>query len=176
MRMRLLAAVAATLVLAGGSAMAVVTPAHASTADETCVGTVSVSYDPGITYTPATTTFSVADSYDLCTGTDSTITSGADSESVTTTISCDAVQAALDLETIHWDNGNESVIAFGSLDVNTGIGVEIIVLNGTVISGEFAGDTVVQTNEFLVSDLLGCFNPEGLTSLSGATELEITSL
>jgi hypothetical protein len=175
MHMKLLAATAAALAVASMAAIAA--PAHASSGDdETCVGTVSATYNPGITYTPESTDFSVTDTYDTCTGSDATITSGQDSESFQVTLSCNLLEAGLTVETVHWSNGNESVIAFGSIDVSTTLTAQIIVLNGTVVSGEFTGDTVVQTNEFLLTNLLGCSSPTGLTSLSGTTEFELTGV
>jgi hypothetical protein len=176
MRTRLLGVTVAALV-AVGSALIMAGPAHAtSTADETCVGTTSATYSPGITDTPSSTDFTLADAYDTCVGSDSTITSGYDGFSGTITTSCNVLDAVPYVDTVHWNNGSESVIYFTTLDVDTELDAQVVVLDGDVISGEYAGDTVVETSEFLISNLLGCLAPGGLTSTSGTTELEITGL
>jgi hypothetical protein len=178
MRKKLLA-VAAAVLLVGAAAAFTAGPAKAaSSLDLTCaLGTTTVTYNPGITFTPSNTTATIADTYDTCTGSDPTISSGTDFTQATLTLSCDQLLAPTPVfDIITWSNGSQSEIDFTGVKVDLPVGAQVVELEGDVVAGEFAGDVVVDVNTFLDTNLLGCVAPGGLTSLDGTNTLEITAL
>lgn len=175
MRMRLLA-VAAAVLAAAGTATIAAAPAHASIVDVTCAGTATATYNPGLTNTPHSTSFTLADDDALCLSSDPSITSGSDSTAFDIpSASCSALTAGGYLETVNWDNGSQSVIFYGTADVDVQESV-VVVATGDVISGEFEGDTASQQNVYPLTDLGGCDSPDGLTTLSGTTSLILTTV
>ncbi|TYB60237.1 hypothetical protein FXF51_32100 [Nonomuraea sp. PA05] len=120
------------------------TPASADALDVTCTppSSVAVTYSPPLTASPQTVTSTTNQQYGPCVSAGVPgLTSGSRYTVVTSSgLSCLELLAARPFAfTITWNTGQTSTIS-GNLVANLAAGV----LTGTVTSGLFAGDTVVQ--------------------------------
>jgi hypothetical protein len=172
MKLKLLAATAITLVAAATATVITDAPAFAQ-GEQTCTGTAAYSYDPPLMSTPTSTTVTAHFEYPTCAGLDLTIASATIDRTASLTTVCGSLPAFGSL-TVQWSNGNTSVLSFPQSGyVGTFVGpIETLVGTGTVMSGEFNGATVVQTEVFQRADVLAC--PR--SSLSATSELDITGL
>ncbi|MCK2218195.1 hypothetical protein MF672_031045 [Actinomadura sp. ATCC 31491] len=177
-RIRTAAAGAIILILALlGSA----TPASAGTLDVTCTppSSVAVTYDPPLTASPQTVTSTTNQQYGPCVSASVPgLTSGSRFTVVTSSgLSCLELLAARPFGfTITWNTGQTSTIS-GNLVANLSGGVLTVTVTGTVTSGLFAGDTVVQQQVGAATDLTLCTLGQGtVSSHYGLVTLEITSV
>ncbi|MCK2218204.1 hypothetical protein MF672_031095 [Actinomadura sp. ATCC 31491] len=174
MRSRSIAA--AALLVAGLLAPVTAAPsAHAAVVDVTCpTGTQYSTYDPGLTYTARTTTFTAQGSLAPCVSSSHPQIVGATFTAAGTgTASCTTASFA-DRSVYTWNTGQQSVVE-GTLAINIKPdGQTVLVRVGTVVGGLFEGATVVQTKVLPALDLLACLTPQGLTSDSGALSLTVT--
>lgn len=180
-RRRRLPAVLAAAVL---TVAAVLVPAGAAQAVPTlvtCTGTESVTYSPGLTNTPTSIATSRADDYDPCThvvGLSITSETGVSGVSGTATIACTTLlSSGSAAKTITWSDATTSVFSFSYVANAVGANV-VVVATGTITSGRYAGATAVEeiTYAGLVSGLLACGTPGGITGLTGTTVLTITDV
>lgn len=152
-------------------------PAHAETViDLVCpAGSIDVVYQPGLTLVSRPTTVTVTILSGPCTSSDPTLHSGVASASGSGNLSC-LTGGGSGVDVFHWNNGATSTIAFSDIIAARPLGETIGVFNGTVTSGQFAGDTFVGQTDALTLDLLGCLSPGGVTTNSGPFTMTLTDL
>jgi hypothetical protein len=152
--------------LAVGAAGAV--SASPAAAQLTClIGTHSESYAPGLTNTTRLTVGTVAENVSGCLSlTQPAITSGTSSGSFASPNSCNNLLAGgPSTQTFTWNTGQTSTFSFNTL-VNIVAGQIVLVSNGTVTAGAFAGETLAKT-AVLTTNLSDCSTPAGLPGASG---------
>jgi hypothetical protein len=167
--------VAALTVAANAFALTGVAHAVSST---TCVGNSSISYSPGLTFTPQTVQYSETDTFSACVSTDPTLTSGTSVSSTTFPgATCLAPPGVFeDPEyTISWNNGQQSVVELTFTDVVIG-GTEQVTGTGTVISGAFQGGNATIVWLYPVLNPLQCLTSQGVTNQSGPFTAQVTAL
>lgn len=165
MRVRALLVVA--LLATGMPALA----SQAAVLDVTCIGTETVTYQPGLLLTPQTVNVTVKGTLTPCTG----VTSGSYLQSFTATLSCATVLAGLAATRVfHWNDGTSSTFSYERRINNAG-GQTTVTFVGTITAGRFAGSSAVQQVVFVTPNTLQCLAAPGLTNLGpGAAVLTIT--
>ncbi|WP_439676764.1 hypothetical protein [Embleya sp. MST-111070] len=149
--------------------------AHAADST-TCTGSSTVTYSPGLTFTPRTVTYNEAETLTSCLSTDATLTAGASTN--TTTLpgaSCLGAGPGSGTYTITWNNGHTSVLTLTYTDV-IAAGVETVIGTGTVTAGQFTGGTALVTTVLTAPDPLQCLTTTGVTSQTGIVTAQITTL
>lgn len=166
----------------GVSSALLATPAHASIDTITCSGWTYTTYSPGMTNTPKSTT--VVDDGELNvigphspTGSCLAIGSGASAghRNVTAQLDLGCTQFIVEtgVETIDWNDGQSTSFTF-SANVTRGLSNTVILETGTVTSGEFTGDNVVETFTAPNTAFADCASPGGVAALDFATVIAIT--
>ena len=179
---RRVAAVAGVAGLGLGGAL-VAAPANAATGAINCTGWTYATYSPGLTNTTKSTAV-VVDGYvnvlnahsptGSCLALGSTASSGERHVTAQLNVGCDEVLGVeTGVETITWNDGQSTSFSF-TANVIRGDSTSQLVETGTVISGEFTGDQVVETFTAPNTDFAGCTTAGGVTSLDFATVLTIT--
>ncbi|MFG3506852.1 hypothetical protein ACGF5F_15210 [Streptomyces sp. NPDC047821] len=161
-------------VLVAPPAQARTVPA-AALADISClVGSQTGHYRPGLTYTLRPTSFNGQGNVSGCVDlTGHGITGATFTTKGRGTASC-LTGTVSSLTTYSWSNGRSSTVRnTGAVQVKPN-GITVLVLTGTVESGQFAGSTVVQTKTLLSTDLSACLTPQGLTSAGGPVTVTLT--
>jgi hypothetical protein len=77
------------------------------------------------------------------------------------------------VETINWNDGQSTSFTF-SANVTRGFSNTVILETGTVTSGEFTGDSVVETFTAPNTALTDCGTTGGVTALDYLTAIAIT--
>jgi hypothetical protein len=173
-RAPLLAIAVAASVLA--AAIAAAPAAHAGISSTTCTGSSAITYQPGLTNTPRTVSYTETDTFAHCISTDPALASGLFTVTVSLPgASCLAIPS-LTTNTpydIAWNNGQASNINLSYTDV-VAEGIEQVTGVGTVTSGEFTGAAVTIIWLYTVPDPLLCLTPGGVTGQTGLMTAEIT--
>ena len=174
-----LAVLASALALSAAAALPP-SPSSASALDVTCTPPTStvVAFNPALTATPQTTTVSVSTQYGPCISAGTpTLTSGtAGFQAPAPGWSChNLLQAFPSTFTITWNTGQTSTISGNATSTITG-GALVYTLTGTVTSGLFTGDTVLQTSTAPATNILLCTLGVGsVSSIYSLVTLAITS-
>ena len=174
-----LAVLACALALSTAAALPA-SPASASALDVTCTPPTStvVAFNPALTATPQNTTVSVSTQYGPCISASApTLVSGtAGFQAPAPGWSCQMLlQAFPSTFTITWNTGQTSTISGNATSTITG-GALVYTLTGTVTSGLFVGDTVLQTSTAPATNVLLCILGLGkVSSIYSLVTLEITS-
>lgn len=174
-----LTTLASALALAATAALPA-SPAAASALDATCTPPTStvVAFNPALTATPHTTTVTVATQYGPCISASTpTLTSGtAGFQANAPGWNCQQLlQAFPSTFTITWNTGQTSTISGNATATIVG-GALVYTLTGTVTSGLFTGDTVLQTSTAPATNILLCTLGLGsVSTLYSLVTLEITS-
>lgn len=152
------------------------TLASATSVDLSCVGTETLTYQPGLLLTPQPVVVTVNAILAPCTSSDPSITSGTSLLNTTAVSSCATLFAGGAFTRVtNWSNGESSTFSFNRAVNNVG-GQTTVTLTGTVIGGKFAGATAVQQVVFVTPNTLQCLAPPGLTTLGpGVAILTITA-
>jgi hypothetical protein len=138
---------------------------HAVSADVTCAGTETVTYQPGLLLTSQTVNATVNGILAPCTSSDPNITSGTYLQNFTATLSCGTLFAGLAATRVfNWSNGQSSSFSYNRAINDVG-GQTTVTFTGTIVSGEFAGDTAIEQVVFATLNSLQCLAPPGLTAL-----------
>ncbi|HEY7144260.1 MAG TPA: hypothetical protein VH637_08435 [Streptosporangiaceae bacterium] len=174
---KLPAAIACLAVIAAGTIVAAAPAAGAGVVDAQCEGITTIQYSPGLTGTTQTVTITAANSYPTCLSlADLTISSAEGTvQPLTGPDDCVPLITSPITVTETWSNGQTSTMGLSVIDISTEVSAEVLTATGSVTSGEFAGDTVVNVITIELTDLGGCDNPGGLTELSGVSTLTLTS-
>jgi len=139
--------------------------AHAVSADVVCVGTETVTYEPGLSLTPQTVNVTVHGILAPCTSSDPEITSGTYVQHFTATLSCVTLVSGLAATRVfNWSNGRSSSFSYNRA-INDVAGQTTVTFAATIVSGKFAGDTAIQQVVFVTPNVLQCLTPPGLTAL-----------
>ena len=152
--------------------------AHALTVNVTCpAGTTTATYDPGIRLMTRTVHVQGEDIYDgPCTSSDPTPKSGIDRFDATLPLSCEQpFFSGPGTTVIEWNNGRQSTLSVNGV-VTTNGGQIIDTFTGTVTAGEFTGASVVAVLTDVQPNVLECASSHGVTSESGTTTLNISTL
>jgi hypothetical protein len=169
-------AVAAVGVVAAANVFVVSGVAQA-VSSTTCLGSSSISYSPGLTFTPRTVQYTESDTFSNCVSTDPTLTAGGSASSITfPDASCLAPPGVFEdpAYTIDWNNGQYSVIDLTFTDLVVG-GTEQVTGTGSVISGAFQGGNATIVWLYPVLNPLQCLTSQGVTSQSGPLTAQITA-
>jgi hypothetical protein len=151
------------------------TPAKATTPtlDETCTGTISTTYSPGLLFTPQLVNLNSHLRFGPCKSSDPRISSRSIDFTGGLQESClELVLPASGLLTIAWNNDRSSTFAF-TIRQTIVAGQVIDVATGTIQAGEFTGDTALVTAIVATLNFPKCLAPPGLTSTSGVLTLSI---
>lgn len=171
--MGLLVRLVAAVVAAGGAVVAVPSPAGAVVLDAQCAGTETATYDPGVTLSEQHVVSEVEAHYLTCLSSDPAITSGVVEIHAEGMLSCLSGTVS-GTQTITWNTGEVSSVAFTLAVSVRPLGQVVVIANGTVTSGKFAGDDVLQTAAVPAPTVAQCLTT-GITEASGATTATITA-
>jgi hypothetical protein len=139
--------------------------AHAVSLDVVCLGTETVTYEPGLSLTPQTVNVTVRGILAPCTSSDPDITSGTYTQHFTTTLSCVTVLAGLAAtRSFEWSDDQSSSFSYNRA-INNVAGQTTVTFTGTIVSGKFAGDTAIEQVVFVTPNILQCLTTSGLTTL-----------
>lgn len=181
---RRLPVVGGLLALALCGALAGSAPAHASTATISCTGWSYTTYSPGLTDTVRPTTVVVDGDLNViddhsptgsCVALGSGATAGERDVTALLPLSCNAILTETGVETINWNDGRSTSFSFTA----TAAHVEsdtVLTETGTVTSGEFAGEHVLETFTAPNLAFTDCATDTGVTSLDYATAITISPL
>ena len=182
-RKRLMSWIAVPAMAVGTSVLVAVAPAHSSAVTAiSCTGWDHVTFSPGLTNTLRSTTvtndedLNVIDAYSptgSCLAVGSAATAGELDVAVVAPVSCTQIISLTGTHTIAWNDGQSSTIPY-TATIARGNSTTVITLTGTVSSGEFSGDAVVQTYTAANTAFAACSSPDGLSSLDFALTLTIT--
>jgi hypothetical protein len=156
-------------------------PASAGVLDVTCIppSSETVTINPALTMTPQTVTVTVSTQYAPCTSLSvPALTSGSRQAQFTSPgRSClTLLDSASVTYTITWNTGQTSTVS-GNSTFNMVGAVMVVTITGSVTSGLFTGDTVIQTVTGPATDITTCTLGLGTVSnLFGLMTLEITSI
>lgn len=139
------------------------------------VGVEIAHYDPGITNIAKPTTITSKALATACIGIPLGITNATIELTGSGMIGCEA-STSDDTYEILWSDRTSSTVQTVSDVTQRPAGQIIIIENGLITSGRFAGGTVVRTLTLLQTDLAGCSSPEGVLSAGGPATLTLTSL
>ncbi|MFD5142680.1 hypothetical protein [Streptomyces sp. NPDC058401] len=148
--------------------------AHADPVSVTCTGSSAITYSPGLTFTPRTSTYAESDAYSSCLSSDPTLTSGSASASYTSSFSClGPLSVSSDSHyTVHWNNGHSSTFDLDYTDTIVA-GVENVTAIGTVTSGDFTGASATFVWLYTAPSPLACLTTTGLTNQTGTVTVTI---
>ena len=139
----------------------------------TCVGTSSGTYKPGLTDTSQQTTFTAEGSLTPCISQgDPTITSGSFKNTGNGLYSCLLNSSGPYTVTYNWNNKKASTVRYDTTVVERVEGNTVFTSTGEVSSGPYVGARAVRTSTIATSEFLNCNTPQGVTSDSGAEEVE----
>ncbi|MFF4987011.1 hypothetical protein ACFY19_07465 [Streptosporangium saharense] len=177
-RMSRLLAVPSSLVLL--VALFVSVPASAAVLDVTCVPPSSdlVTYDPALTVTPRNVAITATTTYGPCVSAGVPgLTSGSRTFQGTGSRSClSLLSTGTETFTITWNTGQTSTVSVSKI-VNVVGAALVVTFTGTVTSGLFAGDAVLQTVTGPSAGITLCTLGLGtVSSISSLVTLEITSV
>lgn len=171
---RIIVSVVLVLLLLLGSASH--HPAHALGEDLICTGTDTSTYSPPLTNTSRSETISNFANLTYCeVHSDSGITAGTDSSTITIVTSCTTLSFPAHTTSYVWDNGQMSVVNYTTTIVTRVNGTIQVQAIGKVVSGGFVGDNATETATLPALDLLECAG-SGVPSLTGPETVEFTSL
>ncbi|MFY2564341.1 hypothetical protein ACN469_42515 [Corallococcus terminator] len=145
----------------------------------TClIGTNVVTYSPPLKNTPQAMTVTTTQTHTTCLGGPAGLTSATGfSSTFRPQNSClDLLFIIPTMSSVTWNTGETST--FSHMQVNTrveGLAV-VLVQEGTVVSGKFAGATVVRTFTLAQTDLDACSSDEGLAGITGPATMTLTKL
>lgn len=144
-------------------------PQAESSALVVCSGTETATHDPGITYTPQDIHAHVETRYSGLLGCDATSTVDGTIENAT----CLDARIAELPEDIYWSGGQETHVEYSDVVIATGGPTVVVTAVGTATAGKYAGRSVERVVTILDSQLTSCSSPEGMTRMSGLSELTI---
>ena len=170
--------------MALGTGVVASSPAHAASAVLSCTGWTYTTYSPGLTDTVRPTT--VVDEGNLnvigphsptgtCLDIGSSATSGHRDVTALLNLSCNAILTETGVETIDWNDGQSTSFPFTASVAHVGSNT-VLTETGVVGSGEFAGESVVETFTAANAAFTDCDTATGVTSLDYATVLTILPL
>lgn len=170
------------LALLIGNVVSAAGPVHAAgTATISCTGWSYTTYSPGMTTTIRPLLVSVDGDLGLvdehsptgtCVASGTAATSGERDATAVLTLGCDQLLTETGVETVVWNDGQSTSFQFTATVAHTAAAV-VLTETGTVTSGEFLGEHVVETFTAPNTALLACLTPTGVTSLNYATVLTI---
>ncbi|WP_158887187.1 hypothetical protein [Amycolatopsis anabasis] len=165
------AAVAASAVLVG--------PAAGTAAAEPelveCVGSLSATFQPGLSLTPREVATSRSQHYGPCLP-GGNISSGISESASVGEASCLTPSSAeSNRKTIRWNTGEVSTFSYDRMVSNVG-GTAVMTLRGTIVDGPFQGATAIEVQTVPTLNTLDCLSAEGVTSKSGVVTLTIAGL
>jgi hypothetical protein len=166
------------LVMGAAMAMAVAAPAVSAADTEllSCTGTGANTYQPGVTLQPQTVAVSSSAHYEPCvSSTAPTITSGGYQANATSIVSCLAGSFAITV-TISWNTGETTTVTAIGIIAQRPANEVVVVYQGTVTAGRFAGAAVVMTAALVNTTPDQCLTPQGVTGTSGPAAIVITQL
>ncbi|MEV4224669.1 hypothetical protein [Nonomuraea sp. NPDC049725] len=171
-RRGLRALIAVAAVAAFSVAVPAAGPARAA-APAQCQGTETVTYSPGVTFTPRDIEVTVSGNFSSCLDGAGQVTSGTYGERFTIFAGCnDLLDGFEAVRVVEWNTGDSSAID-GAGSSTAVAGQVITTFTGPVVQGRFQGRSAVQTVTLVQPDLLKCLTT-GLTGANGVTTLTIT--
>lgn len=176
---RLCAVVVSVLLLMLGLTATPTSATASGLLDVTCTGSQTSTYSPPLTLTPRASTTTASTQYGPCVSLSQPgITSGSRTASIFyPSRSClDLLDSQAITFTIKWNTGQTSTISANTTTSVVGATLTVTI-TGTVTSGLFTGDSVVQVNEGPATDVTLCTLGLGsVSSIYSLVALEITSV
>jgi hypothetical protein len=155
-------------------------PSHldAATTDATCDGTITVTYSPGLTSTHRNTHVKDDEKLSSCTSTDATLKSGSSQhESDDPNLSCKPSTTVSNPQAhrkvITWNNGKTSTFEYKTQATQVR-GDRKATHTGTIVAGEFTGDSAVGTTDMPDHNPASCDTAQGEASRTGTVHLTIS--
>jgi len=166
------------IVVAAAVATAVSAPigtAQADPLDMQCGGTLTVTWSPGLTLTPADQTVTTNEIDAPCVSASvPEITAGFTGVTIHATQSClTTLEPGSGAKTFTWNTGQTSVFSFNRTVTIVG-GNTVVTLTGAISQGLFAGDSAVEVLTGPALNTLQCLTPPGITSHTDVVALTIT--
>lgn len=142
-----------------------------------CLGTEAITYTPGLKLTPQQVSLDAHGTLGPCVSTaGSDFSGGQIAFSGSGELSCSVGGSSSGTATVSWLGGEKSRFTYqGAVSLRPD-GVTVLVLTGSVTSGAFAGESVVNTIILASADLTACLSTQGLTNTSGPITLDINPL
>ncbi|MGJ7419992.1 hypothetical protein AB9128_29530 [Streptomyces cinereoruber] len=148
------------------------TPAQAAPLDLTCTGSQTLYYSPGLTLTPQNVTVSGGGTFTCTSLADPTLTAGGFTVPPNNaTLGC-GLTGGSGTFTYQWNNGKTSTITATSV-ATVNLGAIQVVSTGTVVAGQFTGDTAVFAWTGTSAELTACLT-SGVSQYNGTTTLTFT--
>lgn len=152
-------------------------PASATTL-LTCAGNYSITYNPGLTNTPQTVSFTAQTSYTLCLpalGLTGTATAAATLPSIACSQLLNPPNAGT--TTINWNTGESSKYTWTSTAAAVA-GAIVTTTNGTITEGKFVGSTIerITISPNIQTLQNACNRAGGLTQENGTASLTIVGI
>ncbi|RYZ43024.1 MAG: hypothetical protein EOO71_05510 [Myxococcaceae bacterium] len=148
-----------------------------------CVGSSTITYNPGLKTTPQSVTSQNNSTYSLCRNIlGPTVQLGAGSGSGNVTLPNASCSGALNpgsnlVETFDFSDNTHSTVQFTEVTLQPGQANTVATRFGTVVSGRFNGAIAVKVTTYVNTQVTqGCGSPSGLTSISGPTTLTFIKL
>jgi hypothetical protein len=155
----------------GLAVLALAAAPSAAQATVVCFGTQTTEYSPGVTLEPREVTITFEEILSSCVSpTDPSVTSGRASGSRRRMASC---LELLGERVYTWSNNRRSTFRYTTATVVVG-GVRTITHTGTIVSGQFEGDTAVEVFTQPALNTQDCLG-EGVTRTTGLAELTALS-
>jgi hypothetical protein len=152
----------ATLV---GSGMLAPAAAHAASLDVSCFGEEMAGYQPGLRLLPQQTNVTVNGDLAVCDSANASVVSGSYLQNFDATLSCSTLLAGLSATRVfHWSDGRTSTFSYNRTITDVG-GETTVTFVGSIVSGEFAGDTAVEQVVFATLNTIQCLVAPGLSQL-----------
>ncbi|MFF2620619.1 hypothetical protein [Oerskovia jenensis] len=166
-------ATAGALGIALATSVVTAPASSADVLDASCVGSVAVTYSPGLTLTPQAVTASASSSYPTCLTSETGVTSATASGSLTDTLDCNSILTTTSgVKTYRWNDGTTSRFEYDRTSTRV-LTQTVLTFTGTITAGKFAGSAAVETNVGASIGVLDCLSPGGVTSLSYTALVEI---
>ncbi|MEV0323037.1 hypothetical protein ACIBKX_32780 [Streptomyces sp. NPDC050658] len=147
---------------------------HASASEEatlvTCLGTETATHDPGLKPQPQMIHARVETTYPTC----------SDGGTATSTVDGTLEASCLDLriaqlpEVVNWSDGTSTHIQYDTVAISTTGLVTVVVADGEAVAGKYEGASVNRVVAIADNALLACLSPQGVTSMSGSSNLVLS--
>jgi hypothetical protein len=164
------------------STAALAAPAHAAIASISCTGWQYDTYSPGLTNRLQSTTVVLDEDLNVLDGhspTGSCIAVGSRATAEEADLSFTANDSCTQLviqspmtETFNWNDGRTTTVSASGVEVR-GLSNTVITYTGAVTSGEFSGDSFLETLTALNTAFADCSRPGGVGSLDFAETVTI---
>ncbi|MEU2872664.1 hypothetical protein ABZ769_26170 [Streptomyces olivoreticuli] len=155
-----------------GSALVGAPPARAEGL-VVCAGQEDTTYSPGLSLVPRPTAIHARSAYSCSGPPGKAVPVAGDSEGLSPSASCAAVNSPVVRERLRFADGRSSVVAYDEGSAVRVGGANVVQLTGRIVEGPGAGATVTRDVGLLPADPAGCLEAQGMTHAVGQGQLRI---